>query len=152
MSSDVESECSEESIAEFSNDHRYERIPHPVGVDAVFRTGELRREATIYVVITEGEVIHTSWETDDCDGCEENETYSPRMGRAVRTAQRRRRAANCQHANVASEAFLLDSEGRCSDCGGWCVGTTEHTDSMTNRVVLVEEHCAECGGPRGTGL
>ena len=146
-------------VTELAASPVHERMPHPAratvdegAVIAVFRTTGIREDDTMYVLVTEWEdKITTSWQNDECDACEDNSSYTPEMGTPVETAQTKRAASNCIHANVASDAFHLDSTGQCSECGGWGIETSELAHPrIPGAVALVEEYCSHCDTLRST--
>jgi hypothetical protein len=151
-------EPSSDLVTELAASPVHERMPHPAGatvdegaVIAVFRTTGIRADDTMYVLVTEGEnKITTSWQNDECDACEDNGEYTPGVGTPVETAQTERAAANCSHANVASDAFHLNSTGQCSECGGWAIEMSELLHPRIPAVALVEEYCSYCDTLRST--
>lgn len=143
-------EPSSDRVAKLAASPFHERIPHPAGatldgsaVIAMFRTNQIRADDTMYVLVTEDDGrVTTSWQSDECDACDNNGEYRPGRGTPAGTAQTERAATNCVHANVASAAFHLDSTGRCSDCGGWAIEANELAHPrVPGAVALVEEYC-----------
>ncbi|GGK83263.1 hypothetical protein [Haloarcula sebkhae] len=141
----------ENPIEQLTADEEVERIPHPESNQyaAAFR---LDVQETAYKLVThDGSAIQASWASAECSACNENEDYSPEMGTPSRTAQKRRKRANCEHAQFAADAFSLDSEGACGDCGAWAISQNALPHpTVSGAIALVEEYCAECGLLRAT--
>jgi len=140
-----------ERFINYVRDPQYERIPHPScsGLVAVFKTvAETDDSTTRYTLMYgpeyEKRVVHTAWASDFCTSCDDNDNYSPGMGTPYKTGQRKRKQANCEHANLASKAFRIDTSGACENCGCWGVVTKEYSQGIRG-VVLTVEKCAHCG-------
>jgi hypothetical protein len=149
IDAEADAQCATDQISELAQSESYERIPFvsQSGIAAMFT----ETTSDLYAIVTDdGRVIRTSWQNSECTGCENNENYSRSMGTPVKTAQEKRKAANCTHASATSDAFHLDADGACEECGHFAIDTRALSGGPTGEVTVVEEYCADCGTLRAT--
>jgi hypothetical protein len=81
---------------------------------AAFKQHKENEPSVVKLINEEHRVITVEPNGSECSLCSDNEAYTPGRGTPTGTAQRKRKAARCVHAEVASNLPFVEQ----CECGG----------------------------------